>query len=304
MCANLLNENQAVHTKWGKRTPKEKHDYKLRLSASTMLGKRLLNGGLAFHGYDESKDSLNKEYFLELLKLMGEMNEELVDESCDVFQKQQMAVVICYVDKVGIVKERFIMLVHVKETSTLTLKSSIDDILARYGLSLKRIRGQDYDGTSNMSGEFNDSYFYIHCFAHQLQLVVEAVAHKHTPIWNVKSFCDMYELEVKILDNEYINPRWPRRKTNIINRHYYECACFNAVLDLQIQEFGNRCNEVTSELLVYMNCSSLCDNFSAFDIPNIKKLTEKYPYDFDEAEKRRLPDQLENYINYFVKQDK
>ncbi|XP_022041267.1 uncharacterized protein LOC110943844 [Helianthus annuus] len=119
----------------------------------------------------------------------------------------------------------------------------------------------------------------------------------------VNSFCDMYELEVKNLDDEYINPRWPRRKTNISNRHYYEYDCFNAVLDLQIQEFGNRFNEVTSELLLCISCLSPCDNFSAFDIPNILKLAEKYPYDFDEAEKRRLPVQLGNYID-FVKKDK
>ncbi|XP_022008030.1 zinc finger MYM-type protein 1-like [Helianthus annuus] len=242
MSADLVNENQVVHTQWDNRTPKEKREYRLRLSASTLLGKRLLNGALAFRGHDESKDSLNKGNFLELLELMGEMNEELanvilenapannqmtslkiqadikhcyaqevikqileelgddvfsllVDESCDVSKKEQMAVVIRFVDKVGIVKERFIGLVHVKETSAITLKTAIDDILARYGLSLKRIRGQGYDGANNMSGEFNGlralilkenvSAFYIHCFAHQLQLVVVAVAHKHTPIWRV-----------------------------------------------------------------------------------------------------------------------
>ncbi|XP_021990030.1 uncharacterized protein LOC110886524 [Helianthus annuus] len=119
----------------------------------------------------------------------------------------------------------------------------------------------------------------------------------------VNSFCDMYELEVKKLDDEYVNPRWPRRKTNITNRHYYEYDCFNAVLDLKIQEFGNRFNEVTSKLLVCMSCLSPCDNISAFDIPNIPKLAEKYPYDFIEEEKRRFPVQLGNYFN-FVKKDK
>ncbi|KAJ0451878.1 hypothetical protein HanHA300_Chr15g0572621 [Helianthus annuus] len=111
----------------------------------------------------------------------------------------------------------------------------------------------------------------------------------------------MYELEVKKLDDEYINPRWPRRKTNISNQHYYECDYFNAVLDLQIQEFGNRFNEVTSELLLCMSCLSPCDNFSAFDIPNILKLAGKYPYDFDGAEKRRLSVQLGNYIDFVKK---
>ncbi|XP_022032341.1 uncharacterized protein LOC110933426 [Helianthus annuus] len=77
----------------------------------------------------------------------------------------------------------------------------------------------------------------------------------------------------------------------------------NTVLDLKIQEFGNRLNEVTSELLVCMSCLSPCDSFSAFDIPNILKLVGKYPYDFDEVEKRRLPVQLGNYID-FVKKDK
>ncbi|KAJ0771461.1 putative HAT dimerization domain-containing protein [Helianthus annuus] len=46
-----------------------------------------------------------------------------------------------------------------------------------------------------------------------------------------------------------------------------------------------------------------CDNFTVFDIPNILKLAEKYPYDFNEDEKRRLPVQLENYID-FLKKDK
>ncbi|XP_076947499.1 uncharacterized protein LOC143619453 [Bidens hawaiensis] len=117
----------------------------------------------------------------------------LVDESCDVSNKEQMSVVIRYVDKYGVVKERFIGLVHVLETSALTLKSAIDDLVSRHGLSLGKSRGQGYDGASNMSGKFNGlralilkenvSAFYIHCFAHQLQLVVVGVANKHKPIW-------------------------------------------------------------------------------------------------------------------------
>ena len=54
------------------------------------------------------------------------------------------------------------------------------------------MRGQGYDGASNMRGEFNglkslimrenSSAYYVHFFAHQLQLVVVAVARKHTCI--------------------------------------------------------------------------------------------------------------------------
>ncbi|XP_076960866.1 uncharacterized protein LOC143637336 [Bidens hawaiensis] len=115
----------------------------------------------------------------------------LVDESSDVSKKEQMAVVIRYVDKSGVVKERLIGFVHVSDTSSLCLKSAIDGLFAQHGLSLTKVRGQGYDGASNMRGEFNGlralilkenvSAFYIHCFAHQLQLVV-AVAHKHTGV--------------------------------------------------------------------------------------------------------------------------
>ena len=55
----------------------------------------------------------------------------LVDESADVSYKEQMVVVLRIVDKNGIVKERFISLTHVAETS-----SAIDSLFAKHGLSI------------------------------------------------------------------------------------------------------------------------------------------------------------------------
>jgi len=53
------------------------------------------------------------------------------------------------------VKERFVGIIHVKDTTSLSLKYAIDYFFAKYGLSLKKVRGQGYDGASNMKGEFN-----------------------------------------------------------------------------------------------------------------------------------------------------
>jgi hypothetical protein len=82
--------------------------------------------------------------------------------------------------------ERFLGLKHVKEISTTALKSAFVEILASHNLPIARMRGEGYDGASNMRGEFNglqklirddNPYvFYIHCFAHQLQLVVVAIS--------------------------------------------------------------------------------------------------------------------------------
>jgi len=84
------------------------------------------------------------------------------------------------------VVERFLGLKHVPDTTSSALKKALLDVLAEYGLSIARLRGQGYDGASNMRGGFNGLQkqihdenphaFYVHCFAHQLQLVVVAVS--------------------------------------------------------------------------------------------------------------------------------
>ena len=82
--------------------------------------------------------------------------------------------------------ERFLCLHHVHETTSEALKQALVGVLDHHKLSIHRLRGQGYDGASNMRGEFNglqkkfldeNPYaFYVHCFAHRLQLVVVSVA--------------------------------------------------------------------------------------------------------------------------------
>ncbi|KAH7661228.1 P-loop containing nucleoside triphosphate hydrolase protein [Dioscorea alata] len=79
----------------------------------------------------------------------------MVDEARDISVKEQMAIVLRYVDSRGQVIERFLCVEHVTDTSSHTLKEAIDNLFAKYGLSLSRLRGQGYDGASNMRGEFN-----------------------------------------------------------------------------------------------------------------------------------------------------
>jgi hypothetical protein len=130
----------------------------------------------------------------------------LVDESSDDSCKEQMPVVLRYVDKLGLIKERLIGVVHVKETSASCLKSNIDALFGKYGLSIKQVRRQGYDGASNMRGEFdglralimreNSSAHYIHCFAHQLQLVIVAIAKKND---DISDFFDMVSLLLNVV---------------------------------------------------------------------------------------------------------
>ena len=91
-----------------------------------------------------------------------------------------------YVDKLGRPCEHFIGVVHVDDTTSLSLKEAIEGLLVSHGLTMTQIRSQGYDGTSHMKGDIkglktlimqeSPFAYYIHCFAHQLQLVLVAVA--------------------------------------------------------------------------------------------------------------------------------
>ncbi|XP_019229224.1 PREDICTED: zinc finger MYM-type protein 1-like [Nicotiana attenuata] len=120
--------------------------------------------------------------------LTGDFFALLVDESCDVSRKEQLTIVLRYVNRCGYVVEHFIGIVHVRNTSALCLKEAIVDYLAQHSLSLSYVRGQCYDGESNMQGDLgglktliqqeSKSAYSIHCFAHQLQLTLVAVSKK------------------------------------------------------------------------------------------------------------------------------
>jgi hypothetical protein len=81
---------------------------------------------------------------------------------------------------------RFLGLVHVEDTTSLTLKAKIQQMLMKYNLTFAMVHGQGYDGASNMKGNANGlkklimdespSAYYVYCFAHQLQLTLVVVA--------------------------------------------------------------------------------------------------------------------------------
>ena len=79
-------------------------------------------------------------------------------------------------NKKGEVLERLLGVKHVFDTRSASLKSSLDAMFEKHNLTMSRLRGQGYDGGSNMRGELhglktlvladNPNAFYVHCFAH------------------------------------------------------------------------------------------------------------------------------------------
>ncbi|XP_070667354.1 uncharacterized protein [Malus domestica] len=151
----------------------------LRLVAPS-IQKEIVNS-CAFETLDAIMDDLKDRFF-----------SILVDEARDVSVKEQMAMVLRYVDDNGHVIERFVGIQHVTNTTSSSLKDAIDTLFSRNGLSISKLRGQGYDGANNMRGELNSlktkilreqpCAYYVHCLAHQLQLALVVVAKKNIDI--------------------------------------------------------------------------------------------------------------------------
>ncbi|XP_049373450.1 uncharacterized protein LOC125838434 [Solanum verrucosum] len=91
-----------------------------------------------------------------LEELNGDYFALLVDESFDISRKEQMTIVLQYVDRMGFVMVQLIGIIHIQDTSALSLKKTIINLLAQHSLSPSRVHGQCYDGESNMQGERMD----------------------------------------------------------------------------------------------------------------------------------------------------
>nr|KYP44907.1 Zinc finger MYM-type protein 1 [Cajanus cajan] len=216
-CQSLMKQKQHIEVAMCKQSDQTKKEYRIHLTAIVDCIRFLLRQGLAFRGNDESMSSSNKGNFLELLDFLVDHNEVihkviknargnlkliaptiqkdivrsaasettkailddlgdnlfsiLIDESRDISVKEQMVVVLRYVNKKGQVIERFLGLVHVSNTNALSLKIALESLFSKYGLSL-----------SSLILKENCSAFYIHCFAHQLQLALVTVAKKHVGV--------------------------------------------------------------------------------------------------------------------------
>ena len=116
----------------------------------------------------------------------------LIDEAYDESMKEQLAVVLRYVDIDNFVREQFYGIVHVVDIAALTLKKEIYYLFSNYCLDIQNIRGQGYDGASNIRGEWNGLQalilndcpyaYYIHCFAHRLQLALVGASKVVVPL--------------------------------------------------------------------------------------------------------------------------
>ena len=104
----------------------------------------------------------------------------MVDETTDVSNKEQAVLCFRWVSDDLIAHEDFVGLYGIENTEAKTLVNMILDVLTRLNLSIKKLRGQCYDGASAMSGprsgvakqicDLESRAVYTHCYGHSLNL--------------------------------------------------------------------------------------------------------------------------------------
>ena len=132
----------------------------------------------------------------------------MADEVADCSNREQMPLVIRYLDPQNEIQERFVKFISCdKGTSGEALKDKIIECPRMdLQLDLKDCRGQCYDGAGNMAGKYrgvaarilalNDLALYTHCASHKLNLCVAASC----KLQNVRNMMDNIQIIAKFFD--------------------------------------------------------------------------------------------------------
>ncbi|XP_015166997.1 uncharacterized protein [Solanum tuberosum] len=259
----------------------------------------------------------------------------LVDESKDVSHKEQMALILRYVNKSGMVIERFLE-IHFDNIKKISSKSCLN--LEKYiqGKDMKRdcLYHLDRSAAENLLNKIHELefVFMLHLMFKVLLLTNElnkVLQKKYQDIvksmglldlsnkrlqmmredeWDsmkdeVSLFCGKHGILIPKMDEDYFNEKSKRKRSNILYLHHFHVEVFYAIIDLTFQELNNHFGVVTSDLLLGMASLSPVDSFANFHKDRKMKLVEYYPSEVGDKELREFNFQLDDFIVYAQKCD-
>uniref|UniRef100_A0A0E0C1Q6 DUF4371 domain-containing protein n=1 Tax=Oryza meridionalis TaxID=40149 RepID=A0A0E0C1Q6_9ORYZ len=229
----------------------------------------------------------------------------LIDESRDVSIKEQMGVILRFVNDEGKVMERFFGLDHIERCTAVALKEALVAIIDVLEIVKKDSTKPTFTGGAfGLMGKMQsfDFVFIMHLMIDILSItddmscalqrkdqnIVEAMnliidvkdllqdmrENGWEPLMNrVASFCVKHEIKVPKMVKE-VNERGTstRRKYKVTIKHYYHVEIFLAAIDAILAEMNRRFSEVSSDLLVCMSAFNPRISFSNFDVDKLVRL--------------------------------
>jgi hypothetical protein len=134
----------------------------------------------------------------------------MADEATDISNKEQLSIVVRYVDNSKIIRESFLGFCHLSNGCTgVAIKNEILKEIKDFGLDINLCRGQGYDGAGAVAGIYNGTValirseynkaIFVHCSNHRLNLCVAAscsIQIMREMMDNCKSIADFFNLAI------------------------------------------------------------------------------------------------------------
>ena len=126
----------------------------------------------------------------------------MVDETTDKSNKEQLTLVLRWINEDFVVSEEFVGLYYLSAIDTQSIVEVMKDTFIRFQIPLTKIRGQCYDGCSTMAGakagvatkiqELEPRAVFLHCYGHALNLALSDTIKQSRPMKDCLDTC--YEI--------------------------------------------------------------------------------------------------------------
>ncbi|KAJ9544759.1 hypothetical protein OSB04_024466 [Centaurea solstitialis] len=181
---DLVNEAQDIRNIYEKFTTEEREKNRLRLRASIYAVRWCAFQAVGFRGRNEKPDSINRGNFLEMLEALGEFSTELKELFCRAPKYASYTSPVIQKEILNLISNRVRRMIS-EEIGGRKFCLLVDEARDEsHKEQMSSIRGQGYDGASNMRGQFKGLQaliledckyaYYVHCLAHRLQLALMA----------------------------------------------------------------------------------------------------------------------------------
>ncbi|XP_046851139.1 52 kDa repressor of the inhibitor of the protein kinase-like [Xenia sp. Carnegie-2017] len=189
-------EDSRYHPEVGEYSEKHVGNFIELLNFRVRAGDTILDSHLKHH--DKKASYISKTTQNELIRCCGQFITEqllvdvkkstfyalIADETCDISNKEQMSLVLRFVDEELNIREEFFRFIHCsegmsgKDLASVILKCLNEEL----NLNIQDCRGQGYDGAGAVAGcinglaarikNLNEKAIYTHCFSHRLNLSI------------------------------------------------------------------------------------------------------------------------------------
>ncbi|KAJ8774043.1 hypothetical protein K2173_009474 [Erythroxylum novogranatense] len=319
-CNALMAQSQHIERSLNKQCSQIVMNNRLRLKTSIDVVRWLTFQGCAFRGNDESIDSLNRGNFIEMVKLLATYDKNVANVVLEnapgnaqyISPSVQKEILYVFARRI-----RAIILEDIGNAKYCIIIDESRDGSKREQMSIV-LRGQGYDGASNMRGEWNGlqnilgiTHDLCQALQRRSQDILNAISLISTTkiliqklresgwetLFNkVKMFCERHNVEIPDLNAPYFPGRSRRRAHDVSIEHHYRVNLFIAIIDTQLQELNSKFSDSTMEFLSLSSTLDPRDNFILLNVDHICELANKfYPDDFSEQEKLHLRIQAQHY---------